>query len=361
MSLKTSLLFIVVATLLLLSVVVHAQLLPKQFYEDAVDNAIKTNTIKSNLMGFSVSAATTMVRYSGAAYCARANANALTKWNCQTCRNTPTLTDVTVFAGSTARGFVGYEKSGNRIIVAFSGTPGKSIATWAANLDARNADYSKCSGCKVHKGFWDGYNGVKNVMMNAVKNLSNKYKAPIVCTGHSLGGAQCLFAIADIYTTSGLTLAKEHYTFGAPRTGNTKFASYITGLPITIYRLVNNADLVPHVPPSWSNIVSFGTVDYRHIAMEVFHRNGQYTTCSATDGEDSKCPSALIPVSVSDHLTYVGYEFGSDNPDCASGWKSAEADGKEDLIPLDIKMSDIYPNAAEVDAINMLRVVQIDA
>jgi len=67
-----------------------------------------------------------------------------------------------------------------------------------------------------------------------------------------------------------------------------------------VYRVVHYADIVPHVPP-----MSFG---YRHTVEEIWYteNSSSYTACSVKEGEDPKCSDSLtLPVSVSDHLTYL--------------------------------------------------------
>jgi len=39
------------------------------------------------------------------------------------------------------------------------------------------------------------------------------------------------------------------YNYGSPRVGNWAYSSKVDGLFAAIYRVVHNADIVPHVPP----------------------------------------------------------------------------------------------------------------
>lgn len=66
------------------------------------------------------------------------------------------------------------------------------------------------------------------------------------------------------------------------------------------YRVVHNADVVPHVPPM--------AVGYRHTVEEVWYTENasSFTACSVKNGEDPKCSDSLtLPVSIADHLTYL--------------------------------------------------------
>ena len=92
-------------------------------------------------------------------------------------------------------------------------------------------------------------------------------------TGHSLGGAMAILAAADIKLT--FHRVDEVYTFGQPRVGNAAFAKWFeTQIPQT-YRLVHNADIVPHVPPS-----NFG---FQHSSTQYWYAADMqtYKTCSA--------------------------------------------------------------------------------
>ena len=83
-------------------------------------------------------------------------------------------------------------------------------------------------------------------------------------TGHSLGGAMATICGGRCKLSHIKTLPEEIHTFGSPRVGNKR---YINHAKLTIYRWVNNNDIVTRVPPPW-----FG---YRHTGIEkYFDRNG---------------------------------------------------------------------------------------
>jgi len=89
-------------------------------------------------------------------------------------------------------------------------------------------------------------------------------------TGHSLGGALTSLA-AWRFNEVGL-LPAQVYTYGSPRVGNRAFVKHH---PVTMYRVVNRRDLVPHLPPQHSGlsrlwdmvldvVKGLGPIDYQH-------------------------------------------------------------------------------------------------
>jgi predicted lipase len=84
--------------------------------------------------------------------------------------------------------------------------------------------------------------------------------ATILTTGHSLGAA--LSIIAAIRIKAQYHKKTVIHNFGSPRLANPALAHYINARIDTIYRVVHNRDIVPHLPP-----LAFG---YQHPAYEVF-------------------------------------------------------------------------------------------
>jgi hypothetical protein len=78
-------------------------------------------------------------------------------------------------------------------------------------------------------------------------------------TGHSLGGSYSSFAYAQLlsdvpnFPKAYFTMGDE-YTFGAPRVGSQDWAIYngnmVSKNPGLTYRIVNNDDMVPQIPPT---------------------------------------------------------------------------------------------------------------
>ena len=75
-------------------------------------------------------------------------------------------------------------------------------------------------------------------------------------TGHSLGGALAAFASIDIHKNIGVV--NQVYTYGQPRIGNSNMAKFMaTAIPNT-YRVIDYADIVPHLPPNSFNFLHYG-------------------------------------------------------------------------------------------------------
>lgn len=75
-------------------------------------------------------------------------------------------------------------------------------------------------------------------------------------TGHSLGGALASLASIDIKNSFGIT--PKVITFGQPRIGNQNLANYLSEMIPKTYRVINYADIVPHLPTSTFNYAHYG-------------------------------------------------------------------------------------------------------
>lgn len=92
------------------------------------------------------------------------------------------------------------------------------------------------------------------------------------------------------------------YNYGDPRVGNDVFASYYKSQVPHTWRVVNQLDIVPHLPPKWLN--------YHHIATEVWYWNDKYNICNGS-GEDPSCSdSQPLAASIQDHIDYMGVDMG---------------------------------------------------
>ena len=205
-------------------------------------------------------------------------------------------------------GFVGYLPSDTSIYVAYRGSEGWQ--NWMADLETTKVTYPYCSGCEVHKGFYEALMGDFDNVEKEVRRLKSLFPSYAVkTTGHSLGAALAQLASTEL-VSRGITV-KYAYTFGQPRTGNAAYSAYSSSkVPLT-FRHVHYADPVPHVPPP-----EFG---FYHNCLEEWEPNEVYDA-SKSDAllqcgsypencEDTGDCMESIPdkdLNPDDHMTYLG-------------------------------------------------------
>lgn len=123
-------------------------------------------------------------------------------------------------------------------VLAFRGTE-MNFDDIMTDLDAR---FYKRNGVKTHTGFLKAFAQIEPMIMQAVDGLPGY---SLYITGHSLGGALALIATRALNADN----IAACYTFGSPKVGDQEFGDAIKP---PIYRIVNAADAVPRVPPTWA-------------------------------------------------------------------------------------------------------------
>ncbi|WP_225442681.1 lipase family protein [Paenibacillus lycopersici] len=159
------------------------------------------------------------------------------------------------------------------VILAFRGTI--SPTDWITDMMAQQTAFKPLGkGCMTHRGFTEVYMSARDAIFKLL-NQTAKGK-PLFVTGHSLGGALATLASADI-AVNRPPASLITYTFGAPRVGDPGFArSYNAAVPVT-YRVQNEFDVVPHLPPLVYTLPKTDkTYYYLHVKEEVRRsfRNG---------------------------------------------------------------------------------------
>jgi hypothetical protein len=169
------------------------------------------------------------------------------------------------------------------------------LSDLTTNVDIRLTDW--VPGGKVHRGFKDALEEVWPDLLPYIMDLQRRGRA-IWVTGHSLGAALATLCAARHPNVQGV------YTFGSPRVGD---AAFRESLEVDIYRVVNNADIVPRVPPpvSYVHVGKLMLIDAEGIL-----RQGNFTDPppESTDGRQTVNPStrhslaSLIPAAIRDHV-----------------------------------------------------------
>lgn len=166
-------------------------------------------------------------------------------------------------AGTDTQGIFG-EAFGNTFLLAFRGSEETGIADWINDLKFLPANFpygqKNNTAIKVHSGFIEAYNSVREAMFKAAKETPHKQ---IIVTGHSLGAALATMCAVDIkYNLSDKSVSV--YTFGSPKVGNADFAKFYNKHVPQTYRVVNSVDVVPNLPPNIPLVVSYEHVGELH-------------------------------------------------------------------------------------------------
>ncbi len=235
-----------------------------------------------------------MAFLSDIAYQSLANINA---WSCSDCAKYD-MKNQKGFYSSTAniQGYAGHLTKDSAVVVSFRGSV--DFKNWVYNLDTTSTTYPSCTGCAVHSGFYNAYKGVSPLVRTEVSRLLSLYKtAKLIIVGHSLGGAMaihCALEMKELYGKVDYV-----YTYGQPRVGNAAFAAfYETRIPNS-FRVINYADMVPHVPPSSFN--------FKHGGNEMWYNPRGMKTYKHCVSEDKACANSMVAsgLSTDDHnLSY---------------------------------------------------------
>eukprot|EP00924_Labyrinthula_sp_SR-Ha-C_P012679 snap_masked-scaffold_10-processed-gene-13.34-mRNA-1 protein AED:1.00 eAED:1.00 QI:0/-1/0/0/-1/1/1/0/307 len=216
-------------------------------------------------------------------------------WSCQYCENVISpmsrrlnpLTDVTVIEEGDDKSFVGYDPAEDRVVVSFRNTQGLGQLIDLINLGLVRPGFS-CNGCRVAESFLDAWEEVDSGTLSAIENLADeKGTNDIFLVGHSLGGSMASLCAGFLEDRNPGRFNIIGYTFGTPRTGNARFASWFSSTFPNWFRVVNYNDPVPNIIPSNGG-------DYVHEPQEIWYFNPpepgtppeEYRVLSETNGED---------------------------------------------------------------------------
>ena len=145
----------------------------------------------------------------------------------------------------------------DRLMITFRGT--QTPGDWLNNLDFIAEPYLPVPGRgTVHQGFQLVYYAVRKNLL-AIVNQMGIGCTELVITGHSLGGALATLAMPDILNQPfAANISPILYNVASPRVGHADFQSYFDSHINVSYRIVNQWDVVPHVPPSLAGFVHVG-------------------------------------------------------------------------------------------------------
>ncbi|KAJ2470683.1 hypothetical protein GGI02_002765 [Coemansia sp. RSA 2322] len=202
-------------------------------------------------------------------------------------------------------GYIGVNTADKEIYVAWSGT--RRVRSVVVDSMVVFTEFpNDIPGSAVHSGFHGTTDTVYSFILKNIRAAVETYPDfNVVFIGHSLGGANAvisalMFARDNEYTKDRIRV----WTFGEPRVGNRRFAEYYTEvLGNQTYRVTNQADIVPHLPP-WQ------ILGYQHHPLElhILNKEGDIYVCHKTVREDLggayRWPT--IDTGVADHVDYFG-------------------------------------------------------
>ncbi len=156
-------------------------------------------------------------------------------------------------------GFAARDPQG-AVYLAFRGTD--TAQDWLDDLQLHQQHYPwQPDVGLVHGGFLKLYASLRDLAMQAVDGL-HPSGSLWVC-GHSLGSSLSSLAVLDM-RARWPDLPLQHYNFASPRLASPTFARYYNSLNVPTFRVVNDSDVVPDIPP--------GVVDtwlYQHLGQAV--------------------------------------------------------------------------------------------
>jgi predicted lipase len=159
-------------------------------------------------------------------------------------------------------GFIAQNK--NRAFIVFRGT--KTPKEWISNLTINLEEYPISSYGKVHEGFLEVYNSIKETISKNLTRIHDKKK--LYVTGHSLGAALATLSLPDLEINHS-QYVDALYTFGSPRVGDDAFVKQFDSIfRDRSFRVANTSDVVTSIPLPIPIIGSIGGY-FSHVDVPV--------------------------------------------------------------------------------------------
>lgn len=131
---------------------------------------------------------------------------------------------------------------------------------WLQTINAMQVDTSDLPEFSfpgsIHRGFGTIYARLSKAILEAVQKLEPS--KPLYLSGHSLGAPLASLAALDIaQQIPAFRETLRLYTYAAPRLGNPTFAEAFSSQVPNAYRIFNQADVVPKLPPTRAGKIVF--------------------------------------------------------------------------------------------------------
>jgi predicted lipase len=144
------------------------------------------------------------------------------------------------------------------LVVAFRGT--EDVLEWIRDFEFGRAAHAQCDPAATRVDCEDGFSAIYRTCASDIFAALARAAAgtsaplPVFITGHSLGAALATLLAFDlgcrVFAGQAPGLARPVlYTFASPLVGDAAFARAFGTLVPETYRIVNEPDLVPRLPP----------------------------------------------------------------------------------------------------------------
>ncbi|KAI9298023.1 alpha/beta-hydrolase [Neoconidiobolus thromboides FSU 785] len=259
----------------------------------------------SNLKFSTPAEAKRISRFTAAAYCSSLT---LKSWTCTHCKVLgPGIQVKHIFEDfiTGGRGFLAVDEFKKQIILSFKG--GGNIQNFIFGSNLLLTPFSVGNGGNnvyVQSGLKISLGALLPKFINefgALLRGRDNYK--IIITGYSLGAGIATLASIELKNAFNLSWGRmELYTYGGFRVGNVGFAQWFNAQPLTVARVVNNRDPVPHTP--------LRILGFAHYSNEVWLDNGKTVICKTNTLEDPDCSESKMPLfNILDHIFYYDFLF----------------------------------------------------
>ncbi|KAJ3209169.1 hypothetical protein HDU82_001271 [Entophlyctis luteolus] len=235
--------------------------------------------------------------YTQLALAAYASENAITSWTCSVCNGSVSDVQSVVYALSAdgqEQGFVAAWPSRQVVVLSIRGS--RSLGSFIEDAQVVETAISNLTSVPA---------AVK-LEPALVSAMDANPDFSVAFVGHSLGAASSLLAAVDLSLNG--VVAPDYVSIvnmGSPRVGNVAFVNFTQSLKFArLSRVVNNNDIVPHLPPE--------SEAYRHLSTEYWiEASGTVVTCDdgQNNGEDTDCANS-VPAdqySVAAHTSYFNF------------------------------------------------------
>jgi len=265
--------------------------------------------LQASPAGYDEEIAKSFASLSSVTYCE--NVKNVLDWTCGACKESKTplvpgkIKIIEGGLGNATRIMVGKLAAQNGCLVAFRGS--NNVINWVRDFqfwDIAPTTYESCDGCKVHSGFYEIWQNLRDEVVKSLNDVgcdpsANNVDNLLYITGHSMGAALVHLSMFTL-KNDGFNIAKS-YSFEAPRVGNKAFSDafsdqFVRQFPV--FRITHSEDPVVHVPPE--------ALEYTHVQQEVYYDStGKYKVCPNV--EDTACADqywdvpSMILFHVGDH------------------------------------------------------------